>query len=162
MKSSVALRKKRIQDRRDKLLLARAAVRQRAIRFGMSDIRFSWHATVSCGVGSVVPCRSLRMFRYSFQRFLEGLAKTCHGVSMEAPRRGYRQPSLGSSVFVVVFDPGGITLVSHGVGQGLTPIRSRKSRTTRTWYRFASLVGCGRWNVPTSPFDRLLGKTVEA
>src|SRR6056297_621619 len=86
---------------------------------------------------------------------MEGIAQPFHGIGMKAhPVADTGNPARENSVFVVVFDPGSIALVGHGVGHGLTPIRSRKSRASRTWYRLAFSAGCGRWNVATSPFSR--------
>src|SRR6056297_3862257 len=83
---------------------------------------------------------------------MEGIAQPFHGVGMKAhPVANTGNPAYEKPVFVVIFDPGSIVLVGHGVRHGLTPIRSRKSRASRTWYRLASLAGCGRWNVATSP-----------
>ena len=91
-------------------------------------------------------------FDVIFNSLMEGFAQPFHCVGMKAhPVTDTGNPARENPVFIVILDPGGITLVGHGVGHGFIPIRSRKSRASRIWYRFASFTGCGRWNVATSP-----------
>ena len=73
-------------------------------------------------------------FDVVLDRLVEGFSQPFHGVGMKA----HDVADTGNAaredpVLVVVFDPGCIALVGHGVGHGLTPMRSRKSRASRTW-----------------------------
>lgn len=60
---------------------------------------------------------------------------------------GCRYPTDKTSIFVAVFDAGGITAMSHRF-HGVTPTIFKKSRAAFTWYGLASLFGCGRPNWP--------------
>ena len=77
-------------------------------------------------------------------RLMEGGAQISDVVSMEADKIiNTEQFSNKDAVILVKINAACVALVSDGVN-GVTPINTKKSRTSTTWYALASFAGCGR------------------
>ena len=78
-----------------------------------------------------------------FDGLLELGAQLTHRLPVETDDAPNAKNATDKNVVALVeLDAGGIALLGQGV-HGRTPTRSRNSRASSTWYRFASLPGCG-------------------